>query len=165
MSKFPNTKGQALMIDLAFAVFIFTLLFAFLYGQWQQNISSSLSEQAFVELETRASRAVDSLIASKGIPQDWHLLPLQDVNSLGLAKKKRVLSLEKVSAFAALDYNTSRTLLKLSDLDFYFRLENSKGDLVSKGLVPDYNSESVSLLRIVDYNGVESVVEFAVFRR
>ena len=124
-----------------------------------------MSEQAFVELETRASRAVDSLIASKGIPQDWHLLPLQDVNSLGLAKKKRVLSMEKVSAFAVLDYNASKALLKLSDLDFYFRIENSKGDLVSKGVIPDSNSESVSLLRIVDYNGVESVVEFAVFRR
>ncbi len=165
MNRLDCSKAQAVLTDLAFAVFIFILLFAFLYSQWQKNLSTALQEQDFERLNSRTSQAVDSLVSFKGFPSDWFLLSVSDINSLGLAKKKRVIDERRLSRFLKLDYNFAVEKLRLEEFDFFFRLWNSQGIDLNFGLMPDANANAISLRRIVDYKGVESIVDFTAFRK
>lgn len=164
-SRNSESKAQAVLLDLAFGIFVFVLLFAFLYSQWQNSLSSALSEQDLDELHSRGFMAVDSLVSSKGIPSNWHLLSDGNVNSLGLAKKRNVIDEARLSRFLTLDYEFARRKLALSSFDFFFHFYNAQGVDFNFGLAPDSNVAVFSFRRIVDYKGVESIVDFTVFKK
>ncbi|MDO8647382.1 MAG: hypothetical protein Q7R70_03130 [Candidatus Diapherotrites archaeon] len=166
MPKSLDSKGQSIFLDLAFGVFLFLLLFAFIYSQWQTNISVASQESDFEELSSRALMSCDSLVSSAGTPANWFLLSsADDINTIGIARKKRSLDDRKLSRFLSLDYNVSQQKLKLSGFDFYFHLFNSNGIDFNYGVSPDSNKVVVSLRRIVDYQGVESIVDCSVYRQ
>lgn len=157
-------SGQAVLTDLVFSAFVFVLLFAFIYSGIQSNISKASSEQDFEELSGLASESLDMLVSSKGIPGNWFLLADSDINSIGLAKKPLVIDDRKLSRFLSMDYESARQKFNLSYNDFYFRISNSSGFDRNFGILPtDSNNNVVSLSRVVDYKGVESIVEFTAF--
>lgn len=163
---FPSgSRAQAVLTDLAFSAFLFILLFAFIYSHIQSGISSASSEQNFTELSLAASEASEALVSSKGSPSNWFLLSENDINSVGLARKSLVVDDRKLQRFLSLDYGFARQKLNMSSFEFYFRLYNSSGVDLNFGIAPSPASvhSAVSLSRVVDYKGVESVVEFTAF--
>ena len=165
MKSLLETNAQSVMIDLAFGAFLFVLLFAFIYSQWQSNLSVASQESFFEELSGRSSMACDSLLSTQGSPHDWFLLSNQnDINAIGLSKKKRVVDERKLSRFLSLDYEFARQKLRLSEFDFFFNL-NSQGIDYNFGVFPDANAEIISLRRVVDFKGVESIVDCVVYRK
>lgn len=164
-AKNPESRAQAVLLDLVFGVFVFVLLFAFLYSQWQASLSTALREQGFEELHARGFQAVDSLVSSKGQPSNWHLLSQSDINVLGIARKRNVVDEARLSRFLSLDYEFARQKLALSSFDFFFHISNSQGVDFNFGLLPDSNIAVFSFRRIVDYKGVESIVDFTVFKK
>lgn len=152
-------------MDLAFGTLVFLLLFALLYNHWQSNSSMALQEQGFEETRAAATRTLDFLVNSRGFPQNWNLLQEGDINSIGLAREKRVLDPLKVSRFVSMDYNFARSKLNLGKYDFFFSVRNSAGPDLNYGNAEASDESQVTIERIVDYNGVESIAGFTAFRK
>ena len=88
-----------MVIDLAFAVFIFLLVSWGLSGTWTNKMD--VLEKQLYEEESRmlAERAIDTLITSSGHPSDWEERLFHDVNNIGLAAQDRVIDKNKLNRF------------------------------------------------------------------
>jgi hypothetical protein len=156
-----NQKGQAIF-DLAFGSFIFLLVLIAVISLYQQALidSNSLNENEL--LQEKAFLAVERLLNSRGEPENWVLIPFNDVNSVGLLNSEGFVTEEKLLAFINADYNSSKSKLGLQNYEFYF--EFSGVDSVQAGLVLEADFDSVVVRRIVPYKGGEAIVDFTTYK-
>lgn len=143
----PGARGESMVIDLTFAVFIFLLVAFSLTSVWSNKAAES--EKQIYEDGTLllAERALDTLITSSGKPQDWETKLFADVNVIGLAKSDRVLDEEKINKlieFVVGEEPVKQKLL-IGETDYYFRLidpstgeavKNSGGQFIKIGQKP-----------------------------
>jgi len=89
--------GESIAIDLSAAVLIFLLIGGSITWVWSNKATGS--EGKLLENETRlmADRTLETLISSKGQPEDWKETSSIDV--IGLAKRDRILDEDKVNQF------------------------------------------------------------------
>ena len=126
-----NKKGQGIAIDLMAAVLIFLIIGGSIMLVWGDKAFEA--EERLFENERIAmtERTLDTMIKSNGLPTNWEEsggTPAQIADSiqmLGLAKRNRVLDVEKVEKFAEIstnNYAIVRTKLLIGGNDYYFRI-------------------------------------------
>lgn len=162
-----NSKGQSVLFDFIFAVFLFFLTFGFIAGIWFSNQETVSREESLKEAQFLAFQTTEYLVREEGVPKNWEKGSIDDVERIGLASKDRILDEEKVDKFVEWtnDWNSSATNYnKLKDLlggyEYNFRISGAEDFNVGK---QDVNLSAVVIERIVYYKGVESILEFKVF--
>ena len=160
-----NSRGQALMIELIGALFVFLLVFLFLQNLWPQNITRWNTEVEYRTMYNRAVSQASNLVESQGYPTNW---TSDDVNIVGLAKKKNVLDQNKIEEYAKLetsDYNLSKHQMKFFEYDFWVEIDSENNALDKNiGKKPPQDSKIVSIQRIVALEGKNAVFRLSVFR-
>ena len=167
---FAAQKGQAMAMDLLFAIMIFLLLLNAGLSIWKSNASFLEGQGTFNELQLEAARAADNLVRAAGTPDNWEEKPISEATAIGLAKRDLVLDDAKVSRFIQLaadfesgDYNETRIRL-LAGRDFYFKLSRDGAPLVETGKPPDLERLwAVDVKRIVKYGGEPAVAELTLY--
>lgn len=168
--KNSNERGQAIAIDLLFAIMIFLLLLNAGLSIWKSNASFLEGQGTFNELQLEAARTADQLVRTAGTPDNWEEKPIAEATAIGLAKRDLVLDDAKVNRFIQLaadfgsgDYNETRLRL-LAGRDFYFKLGGDGAAIAETGKPPDLERLwAVDVKRIVKYGGEPAVAELTLY--
>ena len=157
-------RGQTMLIDLTFAVIIFALIFLTINSFYTERLSLHDSAQSFSEMYAISNSAVDSLIKTKGIPENWGVLPTSQISQIGLLGKNSSIDTDKLNAFKNLisDYNSTKVLLKLRGYDYFFSMKANPD--INAGLPPMSAADKVVVTRTVNYNGGEVNAEFTLYK-
>ncbi len=160
MMKGPGNKGISMVIDLAFAVFIFLLISWSLTTIWS-NKTALLEGQAY-EDETilLAERALDTLVTSGGFPSDWENRLIHDVNIIGLAETDRVLDENKVNRFLGFgkDESVRDGLAGFWSFDIDGRDDSGNGNI---GTVNGASQTTGLFGQAYDFDGGDDYIEVA----
>lgn len=172
--KLRHAKGQGIAIDLMFAMLVFMLLLGAILGLWQSNAVFLEKQSSLSQLQSEAVQGVDMLVRHQGEPDDWETKQdLSNVTTIGLAKRDRVLDMDKVNRLVELagdppgfweaDYNTARTKM-LAGRDFYFKLTNVEGAVIAQTANGNpQNMWAVNVKRVVTVGGDVAVAELTLY--
>ncbi|MFH1663715.1 MAG: hypothetical protein ABH986_02815 [archaeon] len=159
-------KGQAISIDLFFAIAIVFLIFFAFISQNRLNNSYSIEQVTEKEMKRIASSTANNLVMTKGFPENWQAV--SDVNIIGLVNERRVINEEKLEAFLEMGYGESVEKLGILGYNYYFSIEQDGFTVKEKfdDTNPSYLSNSekvVSIKRVVEYNGEISEIYFKIY--
>ncbi|MCR4334998.1 MAG: hypothetical protein NUV57_00485 [archaeon] len=159
-----TSKGQAVIIDFAIAFLLFALAWAFITVEFEEKYAERIDADSLKLMKLKAETTIDFLVKSKGSPENWEELTINDLNSVGLAETDRALSESKLSAFQnfSSSYDTLRATMGLEQYDFYFQFTGV--DDANAGLVPGSNANQIIVQRIVEYKGEVGVAELNVYK-
>ncbi len=154
-------KGQTVSYDLLIAVLLFLLLMQTMQFLWTDSLQGNLDQQGIITMRELASNVSETLIKSQGFPREWNSA---NVETIGLAQRPSVLSVDKVREFGLIDHNQARILLALSQYDFFFELDSVLNELdVNVGnAVPD-TGELAVVSRNVIYGGENANAKLYIF--
>ena len=157
-------KGQTVLIDLTFAVIVFVLVFLTLNTFYAEKISLHNNSAEISEMAFLANNASASLLKTKGIPENWDVLPTAQIVQIGLLGNGNSIDEEKLNAFRNLisDYNTTKELLNIYGYDYFFRLRANPD--INAGLPPMSIADKAVVSRTVNYNGGEYDAEFTLYK-
>jgi len=153
-------KGQAFSADFVLAVMIFLVLFAALMLAFGSIIDFSVADDMSRHLELLTANIADQLVTGSGHPSGWESNPAA-ASVIGLASSDRVLDPDKVSALAALDYDTAKRLLKTEGYGFFIRLA---GAGITAGL-PASGNLAAYARRFVMLSGNSETLELYLWRQ
>ena len=162
MPEFGKSRGQVVSYDLMIAIFIFLLVFAFVLGIWQNNLDAIASEKILYEMKNSAVQISNQLAMTPGVPSNWHLGG--DANLYGLALSRRALSLQKLNAFKALDYNSTKGRMGIADYDFYIKIEQDLNKVYEMGNIKSSAKIAINSSRVVSYNGKNAIFYFTLYK-
>jgi len=161
-------RGQIFTSDLIFAItiFLFILVLTVVYSN-QVAFRVSLREEAN-ESGNAALLASSALVLSRGEPVNWENLELEDINSIGLADSRNVISGEKLQRLADLNasyYQEAKALLGLAKYNAWIEVTNLDGSPVGEfGIEPDANRLVSSFTRVALKDGNFALVKVKVFK-
>ena len=92
-----GARGQSLAIDTMSAILVFLLVTGSLTWLWTSKALEAENLLYEDEIEILAERALDTLVRSPGLPENWENLEVDKINVIGLAKRDRVLEEEKIN--------------------------------------------------------------------
>ena len=160
------------MIDFLFGLLVFMVVFSLLVSSWFSNRNVLEQEETLRKTKLSAEQALDSLVRTQGYPADWETLSIDDVNWIGLASQDRVLDEGKVAQLRSWsgDWNTtqanySKVKEKLNLGEFEFHLSIQSVPPVSMGWENDLNTTTISLSRVVTYQGSVTKIALKVYSR
>ena len=119
-------NGQVWSLDFITSVLVFLVVLIPLFFVWNYVNIQNQQQILFDEVETLTLSISDSLIRTKGLPEDWNT---SDVSSIGLSSEENVLNVTKVSYFLTMgnsEYNRTRAILT-GGYDFFFNLTDING--------------------------------------
>ncbi len=137
----------------------------FIFSHFDQKLESGDKEAVFKTMEVKANYALDRLVKTKGSPENWEELPIEQVESIGLASKDREIDQKKLSTFINLsntNYDEVTHMLNLEGYDFYFRFEGA--DTMETITDPTSNATEVVVQRVVLYKGVTGVARLKLYK-
>jgi len=121
----PGAKGQSMVIDLAFAVLIFLLIAGSISWIWSNKAAESEKLLYENEIKTMSKRALDLLTVSRGQPSDWEKFTIDNVVTIGLARRSMVLDETKINQFMTWSGSQEEKVkqkLLIGANKYYFRL-------------------------------------------
>ncbi|HEX55525.1 MAG: hypothetical protein DRO94_04810 [Candidatus Altiarchaeales archaeon] len=142
-------KAQTFSSEFILAYIIFLLVLTAILFLWDTTNRSIITSERLYDMENSAINAVEKLIRTPGMPNDWFSTSsTDDIISIGLANKSRILDERKVLKFIELmstsgsslcptgiigsnNYNCSRYLLGLGKYEFYFELMDINGTVLN----------------------------------
>ncbi|MFH1234439.1 MAG: hypothetical protein V1493_02400 [Candidatus Diapherotrites archaeon] len=158
-------KGQVSFYDFLIAMMLFMIAFTVLNGVWVNNYANATGMFAMNDMESRTLQALNSLIKTKGYPENWNA---GNVEIIGLASKKNAIDEAKLAQFRLMAYDDIKEKLKLEGYDFNFEFyaQNPADDFNIFSSSPSISSNPniISLARAVEFKGGSAVVQFKVFR-
>jgi len=157
-----DRRGQVISYDMLIAIFIFLLVFAVVLSAWVNNLNAIAKEQQIYDMKNSVVQIADMLIMTTGIPSNWHLGG--DANLYGFATSRRVLSLQKLGAFKALDYNSARGGLRIANYDFYIKIEQDFNKVYEFGNKKSSAETAISSTRVVNYNGKNAIFSLWLYK-
>lgn len=113
-------------MDFVASLVIFLLVLIPLLFVWNYINIQNMEQRTFDEIETLALKVSDSLIRTKGIPENWNS---SNVNVIGLASEENVLNFAKVSEFIYMgnnEYTLTKNIL-IGKYDFFFSITDLNG--------------------------------------
>lgn len=125
-SQHLNRKGQVWSLDFVTSLVLFFLVLIPVFFIWNYINIQNMEQKTFDEIETLALIVSDSLIRTKGIPENWNS---SNVNVIGLADEENVLNSTKVSNFLSMG-NSAYSLTKntlIGKYDFFFSITDLNG--------------------------------------
>lgn len=156
-----NKKSVAISLDFIFSsliVIALIVLFSVYYNFYSQRLDNRLVYQ---KMEFIGTNIAESLISSGGVPENWEK-DIENTKRIGLTTYPRTLSTEKLNAFTEMDYNTVKDLLKISDMDFMFRVYYPGGVTIAEQGVAIIARNVVTVQREVTLNNEALVLEFSL---
>ncbi len=162
MPESGNSRGQVVSYDLLIAISIFLLVFAFVLGIWQNAIGAIAGEKILYEMKNSAVQISNQLVMTPGNPSNWQLGG--DANLYGLALSRRALSLQKLDAFRALDYNSAKSRMGIADYDFYIKIEQDLNKVYEAGNAKGNAEFAINSSRVVGYNGKNAIFYFTLYK-
>lgn len=154
-------KGQVWSLDFITSVLVFLVVLIPLFFVWNYVNIQNQQQILFDEVETLALSVSDSLIRTKGLPEDWNT---SDVSSIGLSSEENVLNVTKVSYFLTMgnsEYNRTRAILT-GGYDFFFNLTDING--TAHGTIGNKPQDrmTIPIERYCLYNERIAKLEFAM---
>src|SRR3989344_4635992 len=141
-------KGQIASLDVLTALFGFMLILFFIISLWALYINRLDDSVATRRLQLNAFQVVDTLLRSTGTPVDWENNPNAS-EVLGLASPFGSIDQKKLSAFMALDYNSTVSRLKIKSFNYNLSIFHLNGTLLnSTGLRQNVTKQVVSVNRL-----------------
>lgn len=161
---FRTSKGQGLEFDFALAFLLFVAAWIFVSAQFDKNFYYAEQITSLKEMKLKADYTMDSLISSKGAPQNWEDLSIGSIERVGLSKGQGTISEEKLAAFSNLtsQYDELKIRMGVEEYDFYFEFKGI--DDVNAGLSPGSDADEVTAKRIVSYKGGVAVATLKLYR-
>jgi len=166
---FRRKRGQVWSADFIASMIVFFTAVAIIIFAWNYIIGQNQEQLSLNEIENTALSASDSLIRSPGIPYDWDET---SVTTLGIAEQENVLNTTKASMFLDMDELKIKSLLGISNFEFYWELAYLNGSLIQdasgqdmkKGAEPAANSRIVvPVQRLVVYDGLPAKMAFLLW--
>ncbi len=160
-------KGQAVSLDLFFAIVIMFLIFLAFVAQNNLNINYSTEEITEKEMKRMVSGTTDNLVLSRGFPENWETGTGAEI--IGLVNYRRIIDKEKLEEFLDMDYDDSVRQLGIGGYDYYFALKQDGFVVKEKYNTADsgYLSTAEKIAgtkRMVEYNGEISELHFKLYR-
>ncbi|MCK4335830.1 MAG: hypothetical protein KAW40_03860 [Candidatus Aenigmarchaeota archaeon] len=154
-------KGQVWSLDFITSVLVFLVVLIPLFFVWNYVNIQNQQQILFDEVETLTLSISDSLIRTKGLPEDWNT---SDVSSIGLSSEENVLNVTKVSYFLTMgnsEYNRTRAILT-GGYDFFFNLTDING--TAHGTIGNKPQDrmTIPIERYCLYNERIAKLEFAM---
>ena len=161
---FKTSKGQALLLDLTFAFFLFLIAWSMLTSEFDKQLKTSQDFASVQEMKVKADYVLEGLVKNSGTPQNWESLQIADVNSIGLATKDREISEKKLAAFSnfTAQYSTLKNILGFEEYDFFFSFDGI--DDSNAGLLPGGGANEVNAQRIVTFKGGVATAKITVYK-
>ena len=157
-------RGQGIVIDFGLGLGLFIIMVLFIFSHFDQKLESGDKEAMFKTMEVKANYALDKLVKTKGIPENWRELPIEQVESIGLAVKDRELDVNKLTAFKTVsdsNYGDVVHLMGLEGFDFYFEFKGV--DNIATSTSFSGNATEVVVQRIVLYKGETGIAKLKVY--
>lgn len=159
-SHYANRKGQIVLYDMIFAVAVFLLVFGTFYVYYSHNFETFNSEIKMREMQALAEMSFDTLLNSKGIPDNW---TGTDVNVIGIVSLPKIINSQKLAKLQSMDYLAAKQKLLFGKYDFFLEFKNPQ-QTITVGLQPtDTNYLRAVLNSIVLKDGVNTNVEFTIY--
>ena len=153
------SKAQIATTDLFLAITIFLILITAFFVTWnvyQSRLTNSISRS---EMELYAVQVANQLVRSPGIPADWEN-NVAGIRAIGLSGGDRVISEEKLNAFANLTAEQMGSL-NIGSYNFYFILIRGDNAVLEVGAYPA--GQSVTIRRNVIYQNEASTVQVSLW--
>ena len=164
-----NKKAQLVVLDLIGSVVIFVILLIGIITFWhiyslRFNANIENQNTAFI-----ATKITDLLVETQGIPNNWNGT---NVEVIGLIKTDRVLDPKRLNSFRNLTYSEIQSLFNVESLDFYFRVVDLNGALISTnnqfmevGSAPPIDQDAIiKIRRFVLFGTQKVVVELSMWK-
>lgn len=145
-------KGQVFSSDMMASVFLFLIVASIVLFAWNSIIDNSVNDMQRKDMEITATRILDILVKTPGVPLDWEL---NDASVIGLANFDRTIDTAKLSALINMDYNKTRNIFG-TPYNYFFKLGN-----VTKGI---NGAETVFARRMVLFNNTVQFMELTLSR-
>lgn len=126
--EFIGTKGQGMAVDLMAAFLIFVTIAGSIMLVWGDKATDAENRLFDNDRFMMAQRTLDTLIRSRGLPENWETLADPNgIQAVGIAKRDMVIDSVKAEKFKALsgnenDYAVLRTKLLIGGNEYYFRI-------------------------------------------
>jgi len=154
-------KGQIAALDFFIALLIFSVILTITMLRWSNYYSKISERMEYHEMMTKAFQISDALIKSQGVPSNWNK---DNVRIIGLAIEDRILSVDKVNAFANLSFNKTKSIFQIYGYKFYFNLTKINGEAIKEYGDKPTGKKSVSVKRYVLYNNEKTIMQFDVWK-
>ena len=153
--------GQVWSLDFVTSLVIFFLVIVPLFFVWNYVNFQNIEQRTMNEIEVLALTISDSLIRTKGIPENWDA---SYVEVIGLAEEENILNVTKVSNFISIgnsNYNVTKNVL-VGKYDFFFSVTDINGTQYGKIGSKPPDKTVVPVERYCSYNGRMVKVEFTL---
>jgi len=159
MSK-HNKKAQVAVLDLFIAAVIFGLLITTVMLTWNKYNIKMNEQINYNTMVIRTYHISDLLTQYPGKPSAWEKEEEINPITLGLASQEGVIDQTKLNKFLEMDYNQTKDILNIMIYDYHFKLTNLTGSNLTQNKGLEKNTKTVSITRLVIYNGQEALLQF-----
>ena len=148
-------KGQFFSSDFIASAVIFIFLLLLLLPLWNEIIFQIADAEAKKNLQIAASSISELLVKVPGSPANW---TPDDVGSIGLVNKVRVLNLTKFEYLRQVDYEDAKELLGINQYNFSINVTNEYGLLATSGIarspVAYFSADKEELKSVIANSGL-----------
>ena len=158
-----NKSGQFFSPDLIIALIIFIVILAFFSVSSHATAVQIDLYYTKNALEEVSHSSINPLVSFSGLPYNWEVKDIEDLNIIGLVNGRNVLDKEKVNKFVYYlnnNYLDIKSKMSLGKYDFKFELEDFNGSIITQGGTesPDYIVRIVQR-RIASYENRQVIVK------
>ena len=121
-------RGQAWSFDFISSVTVFFFVVITLFFVWNYTTYQNTEQMLFSEMENKAIITADTLIRTRGFPEDWNP---SNVQLIGLAEEENVLNQTKLISFVTMDYSEAKRILGVPSYEFFFQVAHLNGSQAS----------------------------------
>lgn len=123
-----RTKGQV-KIDFIFSLIFFTIMIFYIAVQLNSFLLSSMSDSKLDTLKSEANILLETLISSKGNPENWEALPENQITRIGLASIPYSISSSKLDVLK----NNCDLMNKFGSINYKLSISSAGSILLSCG--------------------------------
>lgn len=156
-------KAQLASIDLFIAITIFLLLAAATIYTWNLYNRRLNENLEYEKMQLTAFQITDLLVKNPGHPDGWEDNPI-NVGVIGLAQDDRILSQNKITAFANLDYNTTKERFNIEPYEYKFRIKTLSNSVIQESGQNFAGDTSIAIERYVLLNDETRIMEFTLWK-
>ncbi len=139
-----DKKGQIISFDAIIAAFIMLLIFGFSMNTYN-NITTSIEENVFMQkIQLDSINSIDKIFNDTNCEE------------FGLITDKEI-SQSKIDCVSIFNYSTIKEILSIEEYEFHFKLTNTNGILLEKGIQGTKRSFPVQRFGIMNGKIVKGV--------
>ncbi len=125
-------RAQIFTIDFIISLVVFITILMTIISLWMALDLHIKEVESRREMHSISISVSDALIRSKGHPDKWNET---NVQSIGLAEEEYVLSLNKTILLIQMNYDTTRSIMRLGNYQLFMYMSDINGYNVSTGII------------------------------